>query len=205
MRKRRQSHRMMQVKTSKSLYVFTRREVSISWFDFSTRYYLLSLYTDSVSQQLKLDPSSQTSCCIPADISRETWHSAPRNTGFNSRDLENTVLNKVKKQTNTGNNVKLYTLKGEWQLGIKLLLSSLKWPDTPLGVEIRLNWCDQRGSYLDGISSDELLDCWEQAPPSTGRRVLFYFWMPPLGPGWAICQTGVRLLRRLTHSQPHCF
>lgn len=59
--------------------------------------------------------------------------------------------------------------------------------------------------YLDGISSNELLDGWEQAPPSAGGSVLFYFWMPPLGTGWAARQAGVWLLRRLTHSQPHCF
>lgn len=65
-------------------------------------------------------------------------------------------------------------------------------------------WCELGRGYLYSISSDELLDGGEQSSPSS-RSVLFYFWMPPLGSGWAACQSGVRLLRRLTHSQPHCF
>lgn len=64
-------------------------QTSLSRVDFSTCYHLLSLHTNSVSQKLKLDqsPSSQTSCCIPPDISWETWHSPPRNTVLNLETL----------------------------------------------------------------------------------------------------------------------
>lgn len=176
-------------------------QTSLSRVDFSTCYHLLSLHTNSVSQKLKLDqsPSSQTSCCIPPDISWETWHSPPRNTVLN---LETLIAHWFFKAV-----FNIRAQKNFISLTAKKKKDSRRITSLPTNFYFycsQTGWCELGRGYLYSISSDELLDGGEQSSPSS-RSVLFYFWMPPLGSGWAACQSGVRLLRRLTHSQPHCF
>lgn len=171
---------------------------------FSTCYYLLSPHSSSLSQGLKLASSrrSQTSCCIPTDISwgNMTLYS-PQNTAWAAGTLRSIELDEA---------------LALWRLSpghaVVVHLANPKFPHNPMhsskrkariiGIHGRVQIIF---SYLDSISSDELLDGREQAPPSTGGRVLLHFWVPPLGTGWAAGQSGVWLLRRFTHSQPHCF